>query len=270
MKNAFIAMFLSLSFLGCLEFDILVKVNPDGSGTVEQTVLMNKTLIHEMKEMTQSFGGQDGTKGNGFNLIDKKKLSEEAQAMGKGVRFSHVSEISNADQEGYTAYYTFDDIAALSINQSPTGKTPISQKSDESTQKEPLIFTFTKGIPATLIIHQTEHAIKPDINKEETEESQPEMNDTSDIEMLMSMIKGFRLSMVLQVNGTILKTNATNVDANRVTLMEIDFQQLIRDRHKFLAISKHKPQTIEEAKQVLKDIPGIKFEMAKETTIQFQ
>jgi hypothetical protein len=253
--------------LGCFEFDILVKVNRDGSGTIEQTVLMNKVVSQQMQELTQSFGG---TKTKGFNLIDKKILIKNATTMGKGVYYRYVEPISEKDREGYIAYYSFNDINLLKINQNPSDEVPLPGDGGPKPPQEPFTFSFQSGEPSTLTIRLPYMDLKPDSTSDNSQESSAAADDSSGLEMIMEMMKGFRMSLALQVNGTILKTNGSYVDDNRVTLIEIDFEQLIRDREKFCAISKHKPQTMEEAKQALKDIPGIKFEMAKETTIQFQ
>jgi hypothetical protein len=267
MRNLFLLLVSSFCLLGCFEFDILVKVNRDGSGTVEQTVLMNKALIQQMRELTQSFGGANK---KGFNLIDKKKLIKDATAMGKGVYFQYVKPVSEKDREGYIAYYLFKDINELKINQNPSDKAPLPGEGESKSPNEPFTFSFQSGKQPTLTIRQPDMTFTPDSTSNKPEESPAAANDTSGLEMMIEMMKGLRVSIALEVKGTILKTDGMYVDGNRVTLMEMDFEQLIRDREKFCAISKHKPQTMEEAKQLLKDIPGIKFEMAKETTIQFQ
>ncbi len=267
MKHVFIAAVLSLCLLGCFEIDILVKVNRDGSGTVEQTVLMSKATVQQMREFTQSFGEKNKKE---FSLIDKKTLIKDAAAMGKGVHFMYVKPVTEKEREGYIAFYSFKDINELKINQNPSDKAPMPGEEVSKPPSEPLSFSFQNGKQPTLTIRQPEKTFTPDSISDNAEMSQPAADDSSGMEMMTEMMKGLRVSIALEVKGTILKTNATYVDANRVTLMEMDFEQLIRDREKFKAISLHKPQTMEEAKRLLKDIPGIKLETAAETTIQFQ
>jgi hypothetical protein len=265
MRNLFLLLVSSLCLLGCLEFDLLVKVNRDGSGTIEQTVLMNKELIKQMQDLTQSFGDKKG-----FSLIDKKTLIKDAAKMGNGVYFQYVKSISEKEREGYRAYYSFKDINALKLNQNPSDKIPLSNDGESKSPNEPFTFTFQSGNRPTLTIRQPDISFSPDSTSDNFKEPPAAADDTSGLDMMMEMFKGLRVSIALEVKGTILKTNAAYADANRVTLIEMDFEQLIRDRDKFTLISKQKPKTLEEAKQLLKDIPGVKFEMAKETTIQFQ
>jgi len=267
MRNLFLLLVSSLCLIGCFEFDILVKVNRDGSGTVEQTVLMNKATVRQMQEFAENF---DSKNKKGFSLIDKRKLIKDAASMGKGVYFMYAKPISEEDREGYIAYYSFKDINALKINQNPSEKAPLPSNGESKSPDELFTFSFHRGNQPVLTIRQPEVTFSPDSTPDDLEELPSADDDSSGMEMMMEMMKGLRVSIAAEVKGTILKTNATYVDANRVTLMEMDFEQLIRNRDKLYAISKQKPKTMEEAKQIFKDIPGIKFETAKEITIQFK
>jgi hypothetical protein len=270
MKNLVFITAVSFCLAGCLEFDILIKVNPDGSGTVEQTVLMNKAIVSQMEEMAKSFGAKEEKNKKGFSLIDKKKLVEEAKSMGKGVRFISAKPLSTKDQMGYISYYSFKDINTLMVKQDPSGKVPIEQESEQSPPEEPTKFSFKPGTPATLVIHSPGKSFAPDSASDGSKESQPEADDTSGLETMMEMMKGFRMSFVVECNGTITETNATNVNGSKVTLLDINFEQLIRNRDKFKEISMYPPKTPEEMKKSLKDIPGIKMELTQEVTMQFK
>jgi hypothetical protein len=267
MRNLFLMLVSSFCLLGCLEFDLLVKVNRDGSGTIEQTVLMNKALINQMQDFSDSFGDKNKKK---FSLIDKKTLIKDATKMGEGVYFQYVKSISEKEREGYKAHYSFKDINTLKLNQNPSDKIPLPSDGESKSPNESFTFSFQRADQPTLTIRQPDITFSPDSTSDNLEEPPAAADDTSGIDMMMEMFKGLRVSIAVEVKGTILKTNAAYADANRVTLMEMDFERIIHDREKFAVISKQKPKTMEEAKQLLKDIPGIKFEMAKETMIQFR
>lgn len=272
MRNFIFIIALSFFLTGCLEFDILVKVKPDGSGTIEQTVLVSRAVMSEIKEMAESIDAEKDKDKNKkeFNPIDNEKLLQEAKSMGKDVRFVRAKPISTSDQEGYIAYYEFKDINTLTINQNPSGRTPIAKEPDQKAVEEPVTFSFKRGTPATLTIHQPEKSLAPDSASNKPQESQPEANDTSGLNMMMDMMKGFRIAIAVQVEGKILDAQATYVDSNRVTLLEVDFDKLAHDRTHFVELTKQKPQTVEEAKKLLKEIPGIKVELLKNPTVRFQ
>lgn len=271
MRNAIYVFTLSFFLTGCLEFDILVKVRPDGSGTIEQTVLVNKAVLEDVKEAAASISPDNDAKTKEFNPIDRNKLLEEAKSMGAGVRFVNAKPLSRNDQEGYVAYYEFKDVSTLTINQNPSGRTPMAKEADQTAAGEPPVtFSLQQGQPSTLIIHMPEKTDAQDSSTAGSQESQPGSDDTSGLSLMMNLMKGFRISIAVQVEGTIVESEATYVDGNRVTLMEVDFEELVRDSNRFAEITKQRPETVEDAKRLLKDIPGIKVEFLKKPTIRFQ
>jgi hypothetical protein len=268
MKNAMFIALLSFCMTGCLEFEILVKVKPDGSGTVEQTVLVNKAIIEEMKETAASIGAGQDTSAKEFNLIDREKLLQEAKSMGKDVRFVRAEPLTTSDQEGYVAYYEFEDINTLTLNQNPSGRTPMAKEADPSAAEEPVTFSLRPGQPATLTIRMPEKGFAPDTSA--AQESRSESNDASGLAMMMELMKGFRMAIAVQIEGKLLDAQATYVDGNRITLLEVDFEQLTRDANRFAELTKQQPQSVEEAKKMLKGIPGIKIEFLQRATVRFQ
>jgi hypothetical protein len=72
------------------------------------------------------------------------------------------------------------------------------------------------------------------------------------------------------VAGTIAQTNAEYRDGARVTLMEMDMNKLLADPVKFKEMAKANPQTLQEAKTLMKGVDGVKVEAAPEVKIKFQ
>jgi hypothetical protein len=132
----------AIVFSGCFQSEVVVSVKPDGSGTVTETMLMSKTMVDEMKKMTEGFakGFEDAAKevdpnakvtktetktpARGFELLDEKKLKEAASGMGSGVTFVSAKKISNEKGEGYVATYAFTDINQLKIDQNRSNAMP--------------------------------------------------------------------------------------------------------------------------------------------------
>jgi hypothetical protein len=263
---------IALSFLlsGCLDFSMLVKINTDGSGTIEETVLMNKEMLDEMKSMAEAFGSTDDAIKKDFNMIDEKKLAEEARSMGEGVSFIKAEPLTRKDQMGYIAYFSFKDINKLSVNENPSGKNLLDQKQEDHPSEEPIKFSFERGTPAKLVIHLAENSSAPDSIQKESQESTPDASDTSGLAMMAAMFKGLRLSVAIEFNGTIKETNATYANGSKVILMDLDFDQITSDKEKFYEISRHNPESALEMKKILEKIPGIKMETSKEIRVNFQ
>ncbi len=82
------AILFTLGLSGCLQIEKIVKLRPDGSGTIEETVMMSKATVAQMEGMAAGFGGAAGPKGEaaakGFQLMDEAKLKAAADLMGEG------------------------------------------------------------------------------------------------------------------------------------------------------------------------------------------
>ena len=263
----FLAALAGLGFSGCLQIEQVIKLKPDGSGTVEETLLMSKEAVASMQQMASGFGGKADA-GKGFELLDEKKLKEQAAKMGEGVTFVSAKKIDTEKSEGFAAVYAFADINKLKVDQNPGsampgpmgGKSPDGGKS----KKEQLLFKFAKGRPAELTITMP----KPD---EKAAEKKPQMEGMEDMAMQMmgQMFKDMKVTIAVEVVGTIEETNAEYRDGSRVTLMEMDFNKLLSDPAKFKALAKENPKTLQEAKVLLKGLDGVKVEAAPVVKIKF-
>jgi hypothetical protein len=79
-----------------------------------------------------------------------------------------------------------------------------------------------------------------------------------------------KIAMAIDVEDSVVETNAIHQSGSRITLMELDFDKLLANQDKMLEMNRVKPKTLEEAKQILKDIPGIKAEMNRVVEIRFE
>src|SRR5215210_6846279 len=82
----------------CLNSTTIVKVKPDGSGTVEQTTLMNMAALK-------------GIGGGQFNgpMMNKAELERTATRMGEGVRLVSSEPVKGDNGfEGVKAIFAFD------------------------------------------------------------------------------------------------------------------------------------------------------------------
>lgn len=257
---------------GCLDVEKTITVNPDGSGTVVETVLMSKAALEQMKEMAQGFGGKGGAGADALNLADENKAREEAAKMGEGVTLVSVKKISNEKGEGAVMTYSFKDITKLKVDQNPASAGP-KMGGGQQSKAEPVLFTFSKGNPSQLTIKMSQGLLdKAAANAGEQAKDAPEADGMEDMamEMMKQMFKDMRISINVAVAGKISQTNAQYHDDSRVTLMEMDMNKLLANPEKLKAMAKSKPETLEAMKAVVKGIDGIKVESAPEVTIKFK
>lgn len=283
-----LAFLICASLAGCFQVNTLVKVKPDGSGTIEETFLMSKELVNQINAMSKQMAamGEEGSKAgkkkgkkqdkDAFGVLNVAELKKKVNEMGEGVTYVSSKKITTDTLEGYKAIYAFKDINKLRFNQNPGGKMssgPAGSDKSPEEKKEFVSFQFAAGKPSSLTIRMPES--KPlDELKDSKEEVKKEQPDDPQSEMVMAQMKkmfeGMKIGFDVEIMGKIVQTNATHRKGDKITIMELDFGKLIEMPEEFKKFSRVNPKTVEEAKQLMKDVPGIKVELNKEVTIDFE
>jgi hypothetical protein len=249
----------SVLLTGCLNSSTLVRLKPDGSGTIEQTLLMN----------TQAFKGMlGGLEAQGAKpagpMINEADLKRQAERMG-GVRFVSAEPIKAPNGfEGTKGIYAFDDINKVRVDQDPniSGSTS-GTFATEPEPKTPVLFKLVKGASSSVLTITFPDQSQKDASAAaaDTPQGGPDMSNPQMMAMMKAMFEGFKVNIDLDVVGTIIKTNADHVSGSRVTLLEMDLGQLLQDEAKLKELqNKVRPgASISEVKPYLKDIKGIKI-----------
>jgi hypothetical protein len=261
----------SIGLLGCFDSAILVKVNKDGSGTVEETVLLSNSFT----EMMKSFGadmGEEGDGGQEQNLVDEEKLRAKAASMGPGVELVSAEPVVTDSGAGFKAVYRFQDINNLKVNQNPSENVPGPPTGGNEPQspEELLQFRFSRGSTASLEILYPKQFDEPEEEAAGAEEGPDPSADPEMMAMMKELYKDMRMRLAVQVDGTIVDTNATYRDGSKVTLMDVDFGRLMEEGDAFDRLMRAKPNTVEEMKEAIEGIESMKVETAPEIHIRFR
>jgi hypothetical protein len=262
---------LTTLFVGCLQVDTRVKVNKDGSGTIEETVVMKDAVIQMFKEFAVMF---DSTKSEDFQMFKEDELKTKAVNYGEGVEYLSGEKFSIEGYEGYKVVYSFKDINKIKLSPNPDDKVPFGEDmgadvSDEKAVDDYLKFNFTKGNPSTLVINFPKPEMEDKIETEETTEFEDSTFSEEDEQKMIEMFDGMKIKVSFNFNDPIKETDASFVDGNKITLMEIDFSEVIKNKEILENLQKNKPKTMEEFKQVIGDIPGIKVEFKEQVIVKF-
>lgn len=275
-KYLIILITISLFFLsGCLDVETKINLNPDGSGTIEETILMSNAVVDMMKSFASMSG--EAEEDEEFSIYDEAEIKNEAAEYGEGVSLLKSEPINDNGKQGYKAVFSFDDINKIMLDQNPTDKmSGMGMEDDEKEQEEPIRFTFEKGNPSVLTINLPESELEEDDEFEEEEEYEDEWDNEEDesadewTEEAKEMMKDMRVKMSINFNGDIIETNATNVEGSEVVLLEMDFGKLMEDPEKLELLKNNEPETLEEAKEMLGDIEGFKFEFNRKVETKFE
>lgn len=274
MKKLFASLaifFVALVITGCIDVKTKIKVNKDGSGTIEETMLMSGEMVQMMKQFMSGFGA-DSTNTQKFNLYNEEELRNKASDYGEGVQFLSGKELKKDGKEGYTAIYGFADLNKLRFDQNPDSKMPegVEAAEQEPKEKDYITFKFDRNDGSEIIINM------PPPSKENEKDSTMDMEVTGsdslnsgDLSKLTALLKDFNISLVIETDGDIKETNATYADKSSVTLFNLNFNLLLDNPEKLNALKKINAGNIEQVKDLLKDVPGIKIENNNPVKIKF-
>ncbi len=294
---------LTLLLAGCLDTSTLVKVNRDGSGTVEESFLLSSSFMESLQGSNLSMNGPaadapDGTEPyDGESGVDaesaasedaesapppppdlaglpsEQQLQEMAGRMGPGVSLVSVEPLKNERGSGYRAVFRFDDINQLKLNQNPAAGmpgTPASASAETAAAtEETFSFKLTRGNPSVLQIL----APSPRQNPSEGTAAAETMNEEDQaamMNMMRQVYQDLRIRIAVEVPGSIVSTNASYRDGTRVTLLDLDFAQLLQDENRFQKLARANPGTMQEVKKLLEDTPGVKLELKDRVEIRFR
>ena len=261
-------LFATVTLTACLDSTTLVKVKPDGSGTVEQTTLVNTAALKGM------MGAKDGKQIDG-PAINRADLERTAARMGKGVTLVSAEPFKGANGfEGTKAIFAFEDISLIQISQDPNMSGGTSARTDsEPTADDPVKFKFTRGATSsTLSINYIDKPPSRDPTPNPAGGGDmPDLTNPMVMNLIKTMFKGFKINIGLEVVGSIVKTNAEYVSGPRITLLEMDVDALLADEEKLKALQgKIGPDaTLTQVKPFLKDIKGIKID-GPSITVEFR
>ncbi|HEV8133010.1 MAG TPA: hypothetical protein VGQ81_17305, partial [Acidobacteriota bacterium] len=145
--------FLLFGMTGCISSTTVIKIKPDGSGTVVQTTTMNAKMVAQMKEMMAEMakamaGDKPATEKapEAGALFTESEARGKAAKMGEGVRFVSSEPIKTSEAEGIRAIYAFDDITKLKVEEKPSAPGPVAAQgmAPQEADSSGMTFRFTK------------------------------------------------------------------------------------------------------------------------------
>ncbi len=262
-----------LALAGCLQNQTVVKLNPDGSGTIEETTLMSDQIITMMAGFAQAAADPNGKPAPAPELFKESDAKEKAEKMGEGVTFVSMEKVKTDGFQGMKAVYAFTDITKVKLSTTPSAPSSMGPQPTENAA-EPMEVKFQKGSGTstfTIVLKRKEEAAKAVTDEQKAEAAKALEENTADegqLAQMQQMLKGMKFSLAVEV-GKVVKTNSAYVDGGRVTVFEIDFEGVLKNPAKLKELAKAQPKTLEESRAVLAGIEGIKFPAEQELTIEF-
>lgn len=264
----------------CLQVKTVINVNSDGSGTVDQSLLMKSEMIDMMAGLSSMGDSEKSAQKNTkkFTLFDERQLRENAATMGPDVTVVKAEPIATDWGKGYHVVYSFKDINKIRVNQNPGDDLSAQMESNETKPQNEasyLQFSFKRGDPDTLTVQM------PEKSKSEVVQTAPGSNESSsksgstamsdeDIAMFTQFYTDMRIGVAITLNGTIVSTNATFHDANSVTLMDFQFNSLLKNPDFLKELKAGDSAKMGDFQSLARMFPGLKIEPRRTVQITFR
>jgi hypothetical protein len=260
-----LAMLTAFALTGCFQRETTVRLNKDGSGTLtEETTLGAQALA--MFAQFAAFGGGEAPDPVA-DMASEEKAKERAKSFGEGVTLEKAEPIPG---KGARLVFRFADINTLKLRTddamtSGMPKMPGADQAAAAKESDPMTFKFADGV-------LTITPPKPDKADAEGVESPADLEQqmaNPEMEAMMTqMFADMRMSLKVVVEPGIAETNASHVDANTVTLMDVEMGKLMQNPENLKKLSKVDQQDPAAAMEALKAIEGVKIETKPEITIK--
>ena len=264
---------------GCIENDTVVQVRPDGSGTIEETVMISDSVMQSMQAFSQGLGGaisggKDKAKSGEYDPVREmmKQAPSQARQFGPDVKFVSADPVKKDDMSGYKAIYEFKDINKLMVNQNPGDKMDKSGNGKSDKKEEMIRFTFVKGPQSTLTVTLPDEtgAGKNGKDKTDTDAAKDKTDDPEAASQAAALFKGMRIRVALRIDGTILETNATYQDKTTLTLLDLQFGKMLENKGILQMMTSMRPDSVAEMKALVKNIDGLKMELNNPVVVKFK
>jgi len=256
-----------LALSGCIDSSTKITVKPDGSGTVEKTIVLSRHLAELMKQMGNTSDAATIERG----MLNEAGLKAGASQMGAEVSFVSAEKVTSPKGNGYKVLYRFKDIAKVKLNQNPAADLTMPSTgaagAADSTQ-EYLTFKFVKGTPAVLTI------VAPKIKASGSSQAAAPAASSADTDKMMASFKplysDMRIALSVEVEGKITQTNAAYASGSTVTLLDMDFAKILADDAMLKKLSGGQSKSMTEVKDMVKSLPGVVIDTQDAVSISFR
>src|SRR6185295_11392747 len=249
---------LGVTSTGCFQMTTVMKINADGSGTVEHRMLFTTQALAQLRQFAALGGGR------AIDPTSEQQAREMAAALGPGVTYVSSTPVTTASGGGRDAVYGFTDVSQLRVATQPAAPGGVSIKAaGVNTDAETLTFSMTHDANGAAVLHVNvpENALVDAIASNAATLPQQ-------LPVFKSMLAGAHVTLLVEPAGSIVRASTPYVDGPRVTLLEVDLDELLKDPDALLA-RVQAAKTPDEVKAALKDVPGLKMTIEKEITIEF-
>jgi hypothetical protein len=250
---------------GCFQFATVLNVTGDGSGTIQQRVLFTSAALAQIRGLSL-LGRRSAIED--FDPLSEAQARAAAATLGPGVTYVSSTPIVNGDGQGRDITYAFADINQLRLPETPPAPGGFSGRAQNLGTGQQISFSLTKRPGGNALLRVTvPRPTLPGGSGSLGNWGRGEFSP-SQVAMFKQVVVGAQISIVVEPLGTLVRTSSPYVDGQRVTLIDVDFDQLLGDESVLSRLQDAKTQ--DETKLILADVPRVKVNLNPEITIEFK
>jgi len=257
----FALLLLSIACSACFESTTVLRVNGDGSGTLEQRTIVKKAALAQLRSFSALGGGRAK-----LDPLSEDQARALAASLGEGVTLASTERISTDEGEGRVSTYAFPDVTKLHVSEQPPTPGGVSVKTNGlSTDVPDITLGLTHEPDGDAVLH----VLVPPPAIFAGPDGSGGINPAviAQLQALKGLLAGARLMLAAEPQGRLVKTSSPYVDGARVTLLEIDLDKLLADEAFLTRLQAAK--TADEVRAVVRDAPGLKINLDPDITVQF-
>lgn len=252
---------------GCFQMTTIVKINGDGSGTIDHSMLVTKAALAQLRNFAALAGAGRGQANVDF--VSEDQARSMANTLGPGVSYVSSEPIDTPLGQGRRSTYSFTDISQVRISQQPEAPAgmPVGRQGLGDGE---ITCSMTHELNGNAVVHIHLPEMKtPELPMAPMRGSTPDANPAmaQQFAMVRALLAGARLTIAMEPAGRLVRTNGPYIDGARVTLLDVDLDQLLGNEAVLARLQDAK--TPEALKEALKDVPGLKVPFEREVTIEF-
>jgi hypothetical protein len=234
----------------------VLKVNADGTGTIDHRMLYTTAALAQLRQFA-ALGGRAAT----ADPLSEQQARDMAASIGPGVTYVSSTLLDTPAGKGRESIYAFTDVTQLRISTQPATPGGLAIKTKAfSTEAETVTFSMTRDPGGNAVLHI--HVPEPNfLDALASPEAQ------SQVAMIKTALAGARVLLVAEPAGAVVKTSSPYGDGQRVTLLEVDLDEILKDTTLLPRLQAAKSN--DEAKTILQAASGLKINLDRDITIEF-
>jgi hypothetical protein len=242
----------------CFQMTTVLKVSGDGSGTITHRMVYTNAALAQLRQFAAVAGGG---RGQAFDPLSEQQARDMAASIGAGVTYVGSTPVTSPAAQGRESTFAFTDVSQLRISTQPATPGGLSINAPGlTTTSESITFSLTHEPDGNAVVHI--HVPEPNFL-----DALGSPAAAGQIGMIKTMLAGAHLLLMAEPAGDVVRTSSPYIDGQRVTLLDVDLDEVLKDETLLPRLQAAKTQ--DEAKAIVQAAQGLKINLDRDITIEF-